>query len=125
MLRYFTVYGPAGRPDMSVFHFIRRIAEGEPVVVYGDGMQRRDFTYIDDVAVGTLAALRPAGYEIINLGASHPVSLLELIEEISHQLGRPAQIERRCGQSHGSRRDLGRHRQGPTTVGMVVPGCPG
>jgi nucleoside-diphosphate-sugar epimerase len=96
VLRYFTVYGPAGRPDMSVFYFIRRIAEGEPVVVFGDGTQRRDFTYVDDVAAGTVAALRPSGYEIINLGDSHPVALLELIEEISRQLGKAAQIERRA-----------------------------
>jgi nucleoside-diphosphate-sugar epimerase len=96
VLRYFTVYGPAGRPDMSVFYFIRRIAEGEPVIVFGDGSQRRDFTYIDDVVAGTLAALRPSLYEIINLGGSHPVPLSELIEEICRQLGKAAQIERRA-----------------------------
>ena len=66
--RYFTVYGPAGRPDMSVFRFIRRIAEGEPIVVFGDGTQSRDFTFVDDIARGTIAALRPLGYEVINLG---------------------------------------------------------
>lgn len=49
VLRYFTVYDPAGRPDMSVFRFIKWIAEGEPVVVYGDGTQERDFTYVDDI----------------------------------------------------------------------------
>ena len=59
VLRYFTVYGPAGRPDMSVFRFIRAIAEGEPVTVYGDGTQRRDFTYVDDIARGTVAAHGP------------------------------------------------------------------
>ena len=96
VLRYFTVYGPAGRPDMSVFYFIRQIAEGEPVAVFGDGTQRRDFTYIDDVAAGTLAALRPVGYEIVNLGGSHPVALLELIEEICRQLGKTAEIEHRA-----------------------------
>ena len=57
VFRYFTVYGPTGRPDMSVFKFIRAIAEGEPITVYGDGTQRRDFVYVDDVARGTVAAL--------------------------------------------------------------------
>jgi nucleoside-diphosphate-sugar epimerase len=95
VLRYFTVYGPAGRPDMSVFYFIRRIAEGEPVIVFGDGTQRRDFTYVDDIAAGTLAALRPLGYEAINLGGGHPVPLVELIEEIGRQLGKAVQIESR------------------------------
>ncbi len=58
VLRYFTVYGPAGRPDMSVFRFIRRIAEGESITVFGDGTQSRDFTFVDDIARGTVAALR-------------------------------------------------------------------
>jgi nucleoside-diphosphate-sugar epimerase len=58
VLRYFTVYGPAGRPDMSLFRFVQWISEGRPVVVYGDGRQSRDFTYVDDIARGTLAALR-------------------------------------------------------------------
>ncbi len=74
ILRYFTVYGPAGRPDMSIFRFIRRIAEGEPIVVFGDGSQSRDFTFIDDIARGTIAALKPLGYEIINLGGDRPWS---------------------------------------------------
>ena len=56
VLRYFTVYGPAGRPDMSVFRFIRWIAEGEPITVFGDGSQQRDFTFVEDIARGTLAA---------------------------------------------------------------------
>jgi nucleoside-diphosphate-sugar epimerase len=69
VLRYFTVYGPAGRPDMSVFRFMRQIAEGDPITVFGDGSQQRDFTYVDDIARGTLAALAPLGFEVINLGA--------------------------------------------------------
>jgi len=74
--RYFTVSGPAGRPDMSVFRFIRRIAEGEPIVVFGDGLQSRDFTYVDDIARGTVAALRHVGHEIFNLGGARPVPVL-------------------------------------------------
>ena len=58
VLRYFTVYGPAGRPDMSLFRFVQWISEGRPVIVYGDGTQERDFTYVDDIARGTLAALK-------------------------------------------------------------------
>jgi len=96
VLRYFTVYGPAGRPDMSVFRFIRWIAEGEPLQLYGDGSQSRDFTYVDDIAEGTLRALQPLGYEIINLGSDHPVSLRELIAHIEDLLGCEAQIVQRA-----------------------------
>jgi len=59
VLRYFTVYGPAGRPGMSLFRFVQWISEGRPVIVYGDGEQSRDFTYVDDIAQGTIAALKP------------------------------------------------------------------
>lgn len=92
VLRYFTVYGPAGRPDMSVFRFIRQISEGQPINVFGDGTQQRDFTYVDDVARGTIAALRPLGYQIINLGGDRPIRLSELIQKISALVGRPAEI---------------------------------
>jgi len=95
MFRYFTVYGPAGRPDMSIFRFIKWIAEGEPLVLYGDGSQVRDFTYIDDIARGTILALNPAGYEIFNLGNDRPVSIHRLIELIEELLGKKAQIDRR------------------------------
>ncbi|HUT12957.1 MAG TPA: NAD-dependent epimerase/dehydratase family protein [Thermoguttaceae bacterium] len=93
--RYFTVYGPAGRPDMSVFRFVRRIAEGEPIVVFGDGTQSRDFTYVDDIARGTVAALKPLGYEVFNLGGDRPVKLSEVIDQIAELLGKKAQIEYR------------------------------
>ena len=92
VLRYFTVYGPAGRPDMSVFRFVRRIREGEPITVYGDGSMARDFTYVDDVARGTIAALRPLGYEIVNLGGEHPAEVRELVATVEHALGRKAQV---------------------------------
>ena len=91
--RYFTVYGPAGRPDMSIFRFIRRIAEGEPIVVFGDGSQSRDFTFIDDIARGTVAAIRPLGYEIINLGGDQPAVLSAVIDQISELLGRKPIID--------------------------------
>ena len=79
VLRYFTVYGPAGRPDMSVFRFVQWIREGRPLIVYGDGRQERDFTFVDDVARGTIAALKPLGYDIINLGSDRPVVLSDAI----------------------------------------------
>ncbi len=91
VFRYFTVYGPAGRPDMSIFRFIRWIAEGEPVRIYGDGTQKRDFTYVDDIARGTVAGLRFLGFEVINLGNDRPVALNRVIGLLEEYLGRPAQ----------------------------------
>lgn len=96
VLRYFTVYGPAGRPDMSVFRFIRWIAEGEPLQLYGDGSQERDFTFVDDIARGTLRALKPMGYEIINLGSDRPVSLKQVIALLEDLLGRKARVTYRA-----------------------------
>lgn len=93
--RFFTVYGPAGRPDMSVFRFVRQIAEGAPIVVYGDGNQERDFTYVDDIARGTIAALEPCGYEVFNLGSDRPARLNEVIEKIARLTGQTPRIERR------------------------------
>lgn len=98
VLRYFTVYGPAGRPDMSVFRFVRGVREGTPITVYGDGTMARDFTYVDDVARGTIAALRPLGYEIVNLGGEKPTSVNELIATVEGALGRKA--ERRSAPPH-------------------------
>nr|WP_290669498.1 SDR family NAD(P)-dependent oxidoreductase [Ardenticatena sp.] len=92
VLRYFTVYGPAGRPDMSLFRFVQWISEGKPVIVFGDGQQSRDFTYVDDIARGTIAALRPLGYEIINLGSDTPVVLMDAIRLVERLVGRKAHI---------------------------------
>jgi nucleoside-diphosphate-sugar epimerase len=93
VLRYFTVYGPAGRPDMAVFRFIKWLVEGEPIIVYGSGEQARDFTYVDDIARGTIAALQPMGYRVINLGSGRPFSLLELIEKLEGIVGKKANIK--------------------------------
>ena len=82
ILRYFTVYGPAGRPDMSIMRFIKWIIEKEEIHLFGDGTQSRDFTYVGDIAKGTIAGMKEVGYEIINLGSDHPVSLLEVISII-------------------------------------------
>ena len=93
VLRYFTVYGPAGRPDMVIFRFIRSISEGEPITVFGDGTQERDFTHVTDVARGTIAALKPLGYEIVNLGSDRPVVLRDVITIIEEELGKKARIK--------------------------------
>jgi UDP-glucuronate 4-epimerase len=100
VLRYFTVYGPAGRPDMSLFRFVQWISEGRPVIVYGDGQQSRDFTYVDDIARGTIAALsflnseiRNPKFEIINLGSDQPVALMEAIRLVEELVGKRAHIE--------------------------------
>ena len=92
VLRYFTVYGPAGRPDMSLFRFVRWIREGEPIVLHGDGSQTRDFTYVEDVARGTTAAAAPLGFEVINLGSDAPVRLGEALRMVEESLGLKARI---------------------------------
>jgi UDP-glucuronate 4-epimerase len=94
VLRYFTVYGPAGWPDMSVFRFIRQIAEGESIVLFGDGEQKRDFTYVDDVAHGTVAAVKSLGFQVINLGGDRLTSMNSLIAQIAQIVGRQPIIER-------------------------------
>ena len=94
VVRYFTVFGPAGRPDMSIFRFIKWIDEGIPIELFGDGSQSRDFTFIDDIARGSVAALQEVGYEIINLGGGrNPVSLSSIIERLESLLGKKAKIE--------------------------------
>jgi len=91
--RYFTVYGPAGRPDMAPFRFIKWIHEGTPITVFGDGTQTRDFTYVDDIARGTLLASKPMGYQVINLGGGkRPISLMDFIHKIEDRLGKKAEI---------------------------------
>jgi nucleoside-diphosphate-sugar epimerase len=90
--RYFTVYGPAGRPDMSLFRFVQWINEGRPVTVYGDGQQSRDFTFVDDIARGTIACLGLTGYNIVNLGSDTPVILMVTIQLIEKLVGKKAQI---------------------------------
>ena len=94
VLRYFTVFGPAGRPDMSPLRFIKWIDEGTPITLYGDGSQSRDFTYVDDIARGTIAALKPVGYEIINLGGgNNPISIADMIAAFESELGKQAVID--------------------------------
>jgi nucleoside-diphosphate-sugar epimerase len=93
-VRYFTVFGPCGRPDMSIFRFIKWIDEGTPLELFGDGSQSRDFTYVDDIARGSLAAMKPLGYEIINLGGgNNPIAINEVIGFIEQALGKKALID--------------------------------
>ncbi|MFN3813980.1 MAG: GDP-mannose 4,6-dehydratase [Aquificaceae bacterium] len=95
VVRYFTVYGPAGRPDMSIFRFTKWILEDKPLEVFGDGSQSRDFTYIDDIAEGTILALKPVKYDIFNLGNNNPHKLSEVIELIQRYTGKIAKLERK------------------------------
>jgi nucleoside-diphosphate-sugar epimerase len=95
ILRYFTVFGAAGRPEMSIFRFIRWIAEGDTLMLYGDGKQERDFTFVNDVAHGTALALKPVGCEVMNIGSDRPVSIRCVIGLLEDMLGRHASLEHR------------------------------
>ena len=93
VFRYFTVYGPAGRPDMLLFRLVKWISEGQRVTVYGDGKQSRDFSFVEDIARGTIAGLRPLGYEVINLGSDRPVELLDALGLVEELTGKKAELE--------------------------------
>jgi nucleoside-diphosphate-sugar epimerase len=93
IFRYFTVYGPSPRPDMVMFRFTQWINEGRPVKVNGDGEQSRGFTYVDDIARGTLLGLKPLGYEIINLGGHEVIKINDLIRMLESLTGKKANIE--------------------------------
>ena len=117
-LRFFTVYGPRQRPDLAIHKFARLIERGKPIPVYGDGSMMRDFTYIDDIIEGTVAAIdRCSGFNIYNLGESRPISVNGLIAEIEKALGRkalkehlplqPGDVERTYADVTRASRDLG------------------
>jgi UDP-glucuronate 4-epimerase len=90
-LRYFTVYGPRQRPDLAIHKFARLIEDGKPISVYGDGTMSRDFTYIDDIIEGTVAAMgKCSGFNIYNLGESRPITVNDLVAEIEKALGKKA-----------------------------------
>jgi UDP-glucuronate 4-epimerase len=93
VVRFFTVYGPAGRPDLSIFRFVKWISEGQPVRVNGNGEQSRGFTYIDDIARGVIAALKPLDFEIINLGGHEVITINNLIKLVEDVVGKKAMIE--------------------------------
>ena len=117
-LRFFTVYGPRQRPDLAIHKFARLIEEGKPIPVYGDGSMMRDFTYIDDIIDGVLAAMgHCSGYEIYNLGESRPISVNDLIAELEIALGKkalktclplqPGDVDRTFADVTKAERDLG------------------
>ncbi len=93
VVRYFTVYGPAGRPDLALFRFVQWISEELPVRVNGDGEQSRGFTYIDDIARGTILALKPVGYQVINLGGHEVITINDLIRLIEEVIGKKANVQ--------------------------------
>jgi UDP-glucuronate 4-epimerase len=93
-LRFFTVYGPRQRPEMAIHKFARAISEGEPITIYGDGGSRRDYTYIDDIVAGVVAAIERAdGYRIYNLGNHRTVELRDLIRLLEEDLGKKAEVK--------------------------------
>lgn len=98
-LRFFTVYGPRQRPDLAIHKFIRKIANGEPIQMFGDGSTARDYTFIDDIVSGVVASMdyvvnHSPCFEIINLGNNSPVKLNELISAIETTVGKKAEIEK-------------------------------
>ena len=95
MFRYFTVYGPGGRPDMAVDRFIAWTAEETPLILYGDGSQERDFTYVDDIANGTILGLQPIGFEVINLGSDRAIAIRHVIELVEENVRKRSCIESR------------------------------
>ena len=94
-LRFFTVYGPSQRPDLAIHRFTKAIETGEPITMFGDGSTSRDYTYVDDIVKGIIAAVQynQTSFEIINLGNSYAVSLKELISSIEEVAGKKAIIE--------------------------------
>lgn len=93
VVRYFTVYGPAGRPAMSMFRFNKWISEGTTVRVFGNGEQTRGFTYLDDISRGTILALKKLNYEVINLGGHESISINDLIAKFEKAIGKKAKLE--------------------------------
>lgn len=93
-LRFFTVYGPGQRPEMAIQQFGRKITEGTPITLFGDGSTRRDYTFVDDIVAGIMASAQHLkGYEIFNLGNSDTISLIDLVHGIEETLGKKAIIE--------------------------------
>jgi UDP-glucuronate 4-epimerase len=94
-LRFFTVYGPRGRPEMAIYKFTRLIDEGKPIPFFGDGTSRRDYTFYSDIVGGIEAAVdRDLGFEVINLGECQTTSLSDMVGLIEKNLGKKAALER-------------------------------
>jgi UDP-glucuronate 4-epimerase len=129
-LRFFTVYGPRQRPDLAIHQFTRRIHRGEPINQFGDGSTRRDYTYIDDIIQGVVAALRYDGplFDVFNLGESQTVELRELIRAVEREVGRdavinqmpeqPGDVPLTCADISKARRLLGYDPKTPLAEGL-------
>jgi len=124
-MRFFTVYGPRQRPDMAIHKFIRAISTGQPITLFGDGGSRRDYTFIDDIVSGVVAAIEriePGRFEIYNLGGTGTISLRELVSAIEDAVGKravinwqpdqPGDVPFTCANIERARRELG---YAPTT----------
>jgi UDP-glucuronate 4-epimerase len=97
IVRYFTVYGPAGRPDMSPYIFAEKLLKGEELPIFGDGLQARDFTYVDDIALGTILAAKNVGHQIINLGGgNNPYTLMDMITLMEKFSGKKAKLKKQA-----------------------------
>jgi UDP-glucuronate 4-epimerase len=129
-LRFFTVYGPRQRPEMAIAKFVRAVLAGKPIPFFGDGSTRRDYTYIDDIVAGVVAAVdRTRGYEVYNLGESATTSLSELVHRIGEACGRapvidpqpmqPGDVLVTCADVSKARRDLGYAPSTPVAVGLA------
>ncbi|MFH1719223.1 MAG: GDP-mannose 4,6-dehydratase [Planctomycetota bacterium] len=129
-LRFFTVYGPRQRPDLAIHKFAKLIERNKPIPVFGDGSMMRDFTYIDDVIAGTVAAIeRCDGFNIYNLGESEPITVNDLVAEIENALGRktvkeylppqPGDVERTFADIGKAARDLGYRPSTPIRAGLT------
>jgi UDP-glucuronate 4-epimerase len=129
-LRFFTVYGPRGRPDMAPYLFTEAVFKGSELKMYGDGSSSRDYTYIDDIVQGIVAAIdRPLGYQIINLGNSRTVLLRDFIALVEKLVGKkahivrypmpPGDVPRTCADISKARRLLGYDPQTPFEEGMA------
>ena len=122
VVRYFTVFGPCGRPDMSIFRFIEWVEKGLPIELFGDGEQSRDFSYVDDIARGTIAAQKEVGYEIINLGGGNNPGF----DQSSHwtnrkRLGHASFDRPETVPQGGHENHLGGHCQGQAVTGLETP----
>jgi len=129
-LRFFTVYGARQRPDLAIHQFTKKILAGEPIDQFGDGTTRRDYTYIDDIIQGVMAALDYKGpmFDIFNLGESETIQLKDLIVAIENELGRKAKINRlpeqpgdmpmTCADISKARKLLGYNPTTPLSVGL-------